>query len=256
MDIDLSGKVAIVTGASSGIGAETAVAFAKYGAKVSLVGRDEVRLLQTVNKCVEVSNVVPLWVRLDLTQPGACEAVVNKTVETYGKLDILVNSAGKVIFSFLSDDTMERLDDLMNVNFRIPYHLSQLALPHLEKTKGNIINIGTSMSRRTKPGMLGYTVSKAALQMFTRQASFELAPKGVRINCISPGPSKTNILANIIVNNPEMRDMINKDLIKSTSDSNMLDPKEVALLVCLTASDAFPSLNGADMLLDGAVCMA
>ncbi|XP_035450795.2 uncharacterized protein LOC118276560 [Spodoptera frugiperda] len=138
MEVDLSGKVAIVTGASSGIGAATAIAFAKHGAKLSLVGRDEVRLLQTANKCVEVSmsNEVPLWVRLDLTQPGACEAVVNKTVETYGKLDILVNSAGKVVLSDLSDESMDILDDLMNLNFRVPYRMTQLSLRHLEKTKG------------------------------------------------------------------------------------------------------------------------
>lgn len=255
-NIDLTGKVAIVTGASSGIGAETAIAFARFGATLSIVGRDEVRLLETVNKCVAVNNVVPLFIPLDLAHEGACEAVVNKTVESYGRIDILVNSAGKMALSFLSDSSMETIDDLMNINFRVPYHLSQLVLPYLVKMKGNIINIGSSMSKRSTPGILGYAISKAALQMFSKQAAFELAPKGVRINCISPGPSKTNILAKVIVHHPELRDKIKSNLQESAFDGNMLDPKEVALLVCLTASDVFPSLNGSDILFDGAACNA
>ncbi|KAJ8705972.1 hypothetical protein PYW07_010749 [Mythimna separata] len=254
--IDLTGKVAIITGASSGFGAETAIAFARFGARLSLIGRDEVRLLETVNKCTAVNNIVPLFIPLDLAHTGACEAVVNKTVETYGRIDILVNSAGKMALSFLSDNSMENVDELMNINFRIPYYLSQLVLPYLVKTKGNIVNIGSSMSKRSTPGMLGYTVSKAALQMFSRQAAFELAPKGVRINCISPGPSNTNLLAKLIVHHPELRDQINSNFQESTFDGKMLDPKEVALLICLTASDVFPSLNGSDMLLDGAACTA
>ncbi|KAJ8708104.1 hypothetical protein PYW08_010470 [Mythimna loreyi] len=255
-NIDLTGKVAIITGASSGFGAETAIAFARFGAALSLIGRDEVRLLETVNKCAAVNNVVPLFIPIDLAHEGACEAVVNKTVETYGRIDILVNSAGKMALSFLSDSSMENVDELMNVNFRIPYHLSQLVLPYLVKTKGNIINIGSSMSKRSTPGMLGYIVSKAALQMFSRQAAFELAPKGVRINCISPGPSNTNLLAKLIAHHPELRDEINSNVKQSTFDGKMLDPKEVALLICLTASDIFPSLTGSDMLLDGAACNA
>ncbi|XP_022828674.1 uncharacterized protein LOC111358023 [Spodoptera litura] len=256
MEIDLKGKVAIVTGASSGIGAATAIAFAKHGAKLSLVGRDEVRLLQTVNKCVEVSNEVPLWVRLDLTQPGACEAVVNKTVETYGKLDILVNSAGKVVLSDLTDESMEKLDDLMNLNFRVPYRLTQLSLRHLEKTKGNIVNIGSSMSKRGLPGTLGYTLSKEALQTFSRQAVLELAPLGVRINCITPGPSRTNIRAPLIVNNPHLLADLSAAYAQYLDNGMILDPNEIATLICWTASDMFPNLNGADMLLDGAHCMA
>ena len=255
-NIDLTGKVAIVTGASSGIGAETAIAFARFGARLTLVGRDEVRLLETVNKCVAINNEMPLFIPLDLANEGACDAVVNKTVDTYGRIDILVNSAGKMAISFLSDETMEKLDDLMNVNFRVPYHLSQLVLPYLIKTKGNIINIGSSMSKRSTPGMLGYTISKAALQMFSRQAAVELAPKGVRINCISPGPSKTNIMAKVIVHNPELREQIHSNIQESNFDGKMLDPKEVAMLICLTASDIFPSLNGSDMLFDGAACNA
>ncbi|XP_047037954.1 uncharacterized oxidoreductase SSP0419-like [Helicoverpa zea] len=254
--IDLSGKVAIITGASSGIGAETAFVFARFGAKLALVGRDEVRLLETVTKCLAINDVVPLWIPLDLAHEGVCETVVQRTIETYGRLDVLVNCAGKVAISYLSDQSMKVFDDLMNVNFRVPYHLSQLSLPHLIKTKGNIINIGSSMSKRTQKGMLGYTVAKAALQMFSRQAAFELAPLGVRINSISPGPTNTNIVANLIVHNPQLMDEINSVVKESSSYGKYLDPKEIALLICLTASDVFPSLNGSDILFDGAASMA
>lgn len=253
--IDLSEKVAIITGASSGIGAETAIVFASFGAKLSVVGRDESRLIKTVNKCLSKSSLVPLLIKLDLTHPGSCETVIKKTVEKYGKIDILVNCAGKVMISSLFDNSMEVFDEVMNINFRVPYHLSQLALPYLVKTKGNIINIGSSMTKRSKPGLMPYTVSKAAVQVFSKHAALELASAGVRINSISPGYTKTNLTANL-TNNDEMRDTINGELVQAMPNGKMLEPTEVALLICLTASDVFPNLNGSDLLLDGAASLA
>lgn len=253
--IDFHDKVVIITGASSGIGAATAVAFAGYGAKLTLVGRNEARLLKTANKCVSKSNLFPLWLQLDLTHAGSCETVVNKTVEMYGRIDILVNCAGKVAMSSLFDESMDMFDELMNINFRVPYHLSQLALPHLVLTKGNIINLGSSMSRRYKPGILPYVISKSALQVFAKHAAPELICEGVRINTISPGPTRTNILQNLNISD-DIKELTYDIMAQEMPNGSILEPHEVAKLICLTASDVFPSLNGSEILIDGAACLA
>lgn len=254
-NIDFNGKVAIITGASSGIGAATAILFAGFGATLTLVGRNEPKLLKTANECAQKNNSVPLWLPLDLTHPGKCETVVNKTVEMYGRIDILVNCAGKVIMSSLFDESMEMYDDVMNINCRVPYHLSQLALPHLIKTKGNIVNIGSSMSKRYKPGLLPYVISKAALEVFTKHAAPELECEGVRINTISPGPTKTNILQNVNITE-DMKEHTYEYLAQDMPSGTVLEPQEVAMLICLTASNVFPNLNGSELLVDGAACMA
>lgn len=112
------------------------------------------------------------------------------------------------------------------------------------------------MSKRRLPGTLGYTISKEALQTFSRQAALELAPLGIRINCITPGPSRTNIRAPIIVNNPHLHGDRRVAYAQYLDNGTFLDPNEIATLICWAASDVFPNLNGADMLLDGAHCMA
>lgn len=253
--IDFHNKVVIITGASSGIGAETAIAFANFGAKLTIVGRNETRLLQTATKCRCKNSLVPLWLQLDLTHPGSCEKVINKTMEMYGRIDILVNCAGKVAMSSLFDENMDIFDDLMNINFRVPYHLSQLALPYLVLTKGNIINIGSSMSRRYKPGILPYVLSKSALEVFTKHAAPELATEGVRINTISPGPTRTNILQNVNITE-DIKEITYEVLAQEMPNGTVLEPQEVAMMICLAASEVFPSLNGSELLIDGAACMA
>ncbi|XP_075987689.1 putative oxidoreductase SSP0419 [Anticarsia gemmatalis] len=253
--IDFHGKVAIITGASSGIGAATAVAFASYGAKLTLVGRNEARLLETANKCVSKSSLVPLWLQLDLTHPGSCQRLINKTVEMYGRIDILVNCAGKVAVSSLFDESMDIFDDLMNINFRVPYQLSQLALPYLITTKGNIVNIGSSMTRRYKPGILPYIISKSAVEVFTKFAAPELITEGVRINSICPGHTKTNILQNVNITE-DIKEVTYDVLAQDMPNGEVLEPEEVATLICLAASDVFPSMNGSELLVDGASCMA
>ncbi|KAJ0170602.1 hypothetical protein K1T71_013973 [Dendrolimus kikuchii] len=252
--IDFTDKVVIVTGASSGIGAEAAVAFASYGATLTLVGRDETRTLHTAQRCVAKNKLVPLWLLLDLSLPGSCETVISKTIEMYGKIDVVVNCAGKIVQSSLYDSSMEAFDEVMNINFRVPYYLSQLALPYLVKTKGNIINIGSSMSKRFRPGFLPYIISKAALETMTKHAAPELVSEGVRINTISPGMTRTNILANFNRKN-RMQQLTYEDLAMNMPNGQILEPTEVALLICLAASDVFPSLNGSELLLDGGASM-
>lgn len=248
--MDYTGKVVIVTGASSGIGAATAKLYASYGALIAAVGRNETRLNDVANVCESYKGNRPLCILLDLLVPGSCEELVKRTVQTYGKIDILVNCAGKAAVTSLFDNSMEIFDELFALNLRVPYRLTQLCLPYLKRTKGNVVNIFGSPSR-VRPGFIPYAMIKEALEKFTTAGSTELASEGVRMNAVRPGLTRTNFLSNFNVDDDCM-DMTYK-LIQDTLPNKVInEPEEVAKLILFVTSDTCPNLNGAHIVLDGA----
>lgn len=143
----LSGKVALITGASSGIGAATAVLFSKLGATVSLTGRNVENLQKTSLACQQAASEQnqkkPLLIQADLMSEDDTSKIVDKTVAEFGKLDILVNNAGVLEMGTIENSSLEQYDRIMNVNVRAIYQLTMLATPELVKTKGNIVNISS-----------------------------------------------------------------------------------------------------------------
>ena len=143
----LSGKVALITGASSGIGAATAVLFSKLGATVSLTGRNVENLQKTSLACqqaaAEQTQKKPLLIQANLMSEDDTSKIVDKTVAEFGKLDILVNNAGVLEMGMIENSSLEQYDRIMNVNVRAIYQLTMLATPELVKTKGNIVNISS-----------------------------------------------------------------------------------------------------------------
>ena len=143
---DFSGKVALVTGSSSGIGAAIAIQFAAYGAKVAITGRNAANLQKIADKIEQVSNgVKPLQIIGDLQDDSLPARLINETVAKYGRLDILVNNAGAGTpnGSLASENLLEEFDFVLKLNVRSVVELTQRAVPHLEKTKGNIINVSS-----------------------------------------------------------------------------------------------------------------
>lgn len=253
--IDFTGKVVIVTGASSGIGAEIAKLLASYKAKLTLVGRDDARLMKVAQECENRNGLPSLCLLLDLTVDKNCKVTVDKTIETYGRLDVLINCAGKIKVTSLFDRTIELFDEMIAINLRVPYLLTQLSLPYLLKSKGNVVNIGSSLPKRHRPGFLAYKISKTGLDKFTKQAAAELASEGVRVNAISPGITRTNILENLNVNG-DLMPLIYDAIAENLPQRTVIEPKEVAMLVVLTASNIFPHLNGSNFVVDGATSMS
>ena len=240
--MSFAGKVAIVTGASSGIGAATAIAFSKEGARVVLIGRNAEKLSNVANKCNQ-----PLVIRADISQDEEAAKVVKQTIDEFGQLDVLVNNAGfATLGSLLKGDIMKAYDDVMGVNLRAAIHLSQLAAPHLIKTQGNIVNISSVGGQYPSPlpVLMTYSVSKAALNHFSECAAVELAPHGVRVNTVSPGPVKTDIIENS--NFPWTWD----DFQKGTSLNRVSEPQEIADLVLFLASDKAKGVTGSNFLSD------
>ncbi|KPJ18484.1 putative oxidoreductase [Papilio machaon] len=251
MDIDFKNKVVIVTGASSRIGAEVAKLFARYEAKLVLVGRNEEERLKTVAEDCTVDGLLPLCILLDLTHPGSCETVINKTIELHGKIDVLINGAGKLKMASIFDQSIETFDEIIAINLRVPYYLCQLAVPYLKKTKGNIVNIAASLSHRHISGFLTYNITKNAIQLFTEQAAVEATGEGIRINSINPGCTKTNLLLNMNVE-PQNLEAAYKNISKHFPTRLPIEASEVAKLICIIASDLFPDINGSNIGIDGA----
>ena len=141
---DINGKVTLITGAGGGIGAATAILFARLGAKLSLTDRDEDNLKRTIDECVRVGPAQaeqPLMVLADLCSDAEVAKIVDSTIAKFGRLDILVNSAGNFEFGSIESTSMEQYDRIMSVNVRSVYHLTMLCAPHLIQTRGNIVNM-------------------------------------------------------------------------------------------------------------------
>ncbi|XP_047037955.1 3-oxoacyl-[acyl-carrier-protein] reductase FabG-like [Helicoverpa zea] len=248
--MDFTGKVVIVTGASSGIGAATAKLFAQHGATLAIVGRNEARLHSVGNQCEAAKGIPPLCLLYDLTVDQNCEELVEKTLQTFKQIDVLVNCAGKISVTSLFDTTMENFDDLIAINLRAPYKMTQLCTPHLRKTKGNIVNVFGAPTA-VKPGFMHFGMCKDAMQRFTKAGALELVVEGIRMNAVRPGLTRTNILGNLNVQETDM-DRAYEKLAKTVPSNVIIEPEEVARMILFAASDIAPNMTGANLVVDGA----
>ncbi len=185
----MSKKVAIVTGASSGIGRATAKIFADNGFTVVAVGRNEKELEAVASDAGERIKVQ----LADVTELTQLDRVVNETADALGRIDCLVNAAGIIMNGTIETTALDDWDKMLNINLRSVFALSQKCVPHLAATKGNIVNVSSVTGTRAFPGVLAYCVSKAGIDQLTRCSALELAPKGIRVNAVNPGVVVTNI---------------------------------------------------------------
>jgi NAD(P)-dependent dehydrogenase (short-subunit alcohol dehydrogenase family) len=175
-------KVVLVTGASSGIGEASAIKFASEGATVAAVAR-RIEKLQALKN--QSSKIYPF--AADLTNENQTTAVVKSITDKFGRIDVIVHAAGIIGTGSIENVSLSDWDVMMNINLRSILQLTQLCLPELIKTKGNVVCVSSVAGLRSFPGILAYSVSKAALDQFTRCTALELAPKGVRVNAVNPG---------------------------------------------------------------------
>ncbi|XP_073822507.1 3-oxoacyl-[acyl-carrier-protein] reductase FabG-like [Musca autumnalis] len=248
--MDFSGKVVIVTGASSGIGAGAAVHFAELGALLTIVGRNVEKLQDTSNKIKAIKGQEPLLVKADMTNEDDVKRIVNETIAKYGKIDVLVNNAGVLETGTIENTSLEQYDRVMNTNIRAVYQLTMLAVPELIKTKGNIVNVSSVNGIRSFPGVLAYNVSKAAVDQFTRCVALELAAKGVRCNAVNPGVIITEIHKRGGMN----EEAYAKFLEHSRTTHALGRPgqvNEVSGVIAFLASDKASFITGASLPVDG-----
>jgi len=191
----LEGKVAIITGSSVGIGEGIALMFAKEGAHVSITGRNQAALDKVAAECKKLGAKV-ISTTGDLTSDDFLKKLIDHTLSAFGRIDVLVNNAGMItkLHSILEAlPVLENFDRTLEVNLRSVYRLCAYAVPHLVKSKGNIINISSVASLKPMPNSIPYCVSKAGLDMLTRCLALELASSQVRVNGVCPGVFKSEL---------------------------------------------------------------
>jgi NAD(P)-dependent dehydrogenase (short-subunit alcohol dehydrogenase family) len=187
-----SGKVAVVTGASSGIGRAATLGLAAAGASVVAVGRNQAAL-EAVMAEIGHTGQQAIAVVADVTDAGAPAAIVDGAVSRFGAIDVLVNAAG-ILATGGTDATDDELwDRVMAINVRAPFRLMRDAFPHLKARRGAVVNVSSVNGRRVFPGLAVYNTSKAALDHLTRTAAIDWAPHGVRVNAVNPGVTVTNL---------------------------------------------------------------
>ncbi|KAL5284601.1 hypothetical protein ACFFRR_006728 [Megaselia abdita] len=244
-----SGKVAVITGASSGIGAATAELFAKEGASLALVARNTENLKLTGEECKKGNpNAEVLLITADVTKD--VERIVKETLEKFGKINILVNNAGILAYGGILETDVEVLDSMLNTNLRSVYHLTKLVAPHLIETQGNIVNVSSIAGLRSFAGSITYGISKAALDQLTRCCSLDLAPKKVRVNSVNPGVVVTDIFKKSGMTEEEHNAYLERS--KGTHAMGRVGHvTEVASTIAFLASDEASFITGALVPVDG-----
>lgn len=245
----LKGKTALVTGASSGIGRATAVSMAANGANVALVARNLSGLEESVAR-IRDSGGNAMAISADLTVATDCRKAVEAAVGQFGRLDILVNAAGIIATGTIQDTSEATWRQMMDINLDATFRMMQLALPHLEATKGNIVNVSSVNGIRAFAGVLAYNVSKAAVDQLTRCSALELAPKGIRVNAVNPGVTVTNLHRRGGMDEAKYRAFLEHS--RTTHPLGRPgNPEEVADLIVFLASDRAGWITGASHPIDG-----
>lgn len=246
-------KIVLITGASSGIGAETAVEFSKLGANIVITGRSEEKLQNVAQLCKDISpdKLEPLVITADMNKEADIQDIVSKTITKFSKLDVLVNNAGILEPGTIENTSLDQYDRIMNTNVRGPYYLTMLASPNLIASKGNIINVSSVTGLRAFPNVLAYCMSKSALDQMTRCVALELASKGVRVNAVNPGVITTGLHKR----DGGMTEEQYAAFLKKCEETHALgrpgDVKEVAASIIFLASNGASFITGATLPVDG-----
>lgn len=249
LHIDLTGKRILVTGASSGIGAEIAATVATAGADVAVVGRDRARLEQTAQRVRDAGRSVAS-IAADLTSDEAGPAVVAAAVDDLGGLDGIVHAAGIFDPQPLGDGGLEVLDRHLQANVRAPYGLTLAAIEHL-RPGGSLVFISSIGGHVGFPECSAYSASKGAIEALVRALAVEEAPNGVRVNAIAPGNVRTRMNAHLFEDPQYLAGELAMTPLNRIGEVVDIAPAAAFLL-----SDAAAYITGASLVIDGGVVAA
>jgi 3-oxoacyl-[acyl-carrier protein] reductase len=243
MNRKLEGKIALITGGSRGIGAAIAKRLAADGANVAITYTKGADAAASVVKEIETAGGKAIAIQADATDAGAVSAAVEKTVTTFGRLDVLVNNAGTAIPKTFEETTLEEMDRVLDINVRGVFIATQAALKHM-KSGGRIIMIGSSVGERVLvPGLVPYAATKGAVKIFTQALSREVANRNITVNNVQPGPIDTDL-------NPATTEWAVPQKAATALDRyGHVD--EVAALVAFVAGPESSYITGANLTVDG-----
>ena len=243
MSKQLEGKIALVTGGSRGIGAAIAKRLAGDGAKVAITYTKGADAAASVVKAIEGVGGKAIAIQADAADAAAVNAAIEKTVATFGRLDVLVNNAGTAIPKTFEETTLEEMDRVVNINVRGVFVATQAALKHM-KSGGRIISIGSAVGERVSvPGLVPYSATKGAVKIFTQALSREVGSRGITVNNVQPGPIDTEL-------NPAAGDWAVPQKAATGLD-RYGNVDEVAALVAFVAGPESSYITGANLTVDG-----
>ncbi|CAF0705968.1 unnamed protein product [Brachionus calyciflorus] len=246
--LNLNNKVSIITGASSGIGKATAILFSKLGSDLVILGRDEKALDETISKCNTKTKIIKIIG--DVKRSEIQLKLVTECLTNFGKITTLVNNAAVFRLSSILNTKIEEYDEVMNTNLKSVLQLTQLCAPHLIKEKGTVINVSSIAGTKSFQNLLPYSMSKAALDQFTKCVALELADKGVRVNSVNPGTIETNIHRRAGYTEEQYKTFLER--CKTTHALGRTgQPDEVANTIAFLASDLSSFTTGEIIHVDG-----
>ena len=239
-------NVALVTGASSGIGAAIAIAFADAGWSVMAAGRNEGRL----EEVADVSEQISTWTG-ELEKSDDCDELVADTVDEFGRLDCLVNAAGVLIRANTEETSDDDWRDTLAINLDVPFFLSRAAIPHIRKVAGSIVNISSVWGLEAGDRAVAYCASKGGLILLTRAMALDHAKDGVRINAVCPGGVDTPMLVSETQEQGDDVEAFLEDVASESPNGRIAMPEDIAGLVVFLASDAASHMTGTAIPIDG-----
>jgi 3-oxoacyl-[acyl-carrier protein] reductase len=244
----LKGKVALVTGASRGIGKAIALKLAEHGADVVVNYVSSEKAAEEVkNSIIKLGSQAEIY-QADIADRKALEEMVSFTIKKFGKIDILVNNAGIVRFGTITDMTQPDWNDVINTNLSGMFHLCQLVAPHMkDQNYGKIINLSSLAAVMNLPASYGYTASKAGVSAFTRVLGSELIPNNISVNAIAPGIIKTDML-------DALGDAAGYYLAQIPA-ARFCEPEEVAELAYFLSQDVSRYIVGQTIVIDGGLAL-
>ncbi|MBI4547086.1 MAG: SDR family oxidoreductase [Ignavibacteriae bacterium] len=248
MDSEFSNKIFIVTGASSGIGKATALMAIERGARVSFVSRREKELKAL---CSTLKADFVEVIAADVTKESDRQRIVRQTVDRFGGIDVLVNAAGIIGSGSIETTSLEQWNEMMDINLRSLFRLTQLTLPSIIERKGNIVNVSSVTGIRAFPKVLAYCVSKAGVDQLTRCTALELGPKGVRVNAVNPGVVVTNLHRATGMMDEETYQKFLEHSKTTHPLGRVGTPEEVAEFILFLASDRAGWITGGSFSIDG-----
>jgi 3-oxoacyl-[acyl-carrier protein] reductase len=243
MTKNLEGKIALITGASRGIGAAIAKRLAADGAMVAITYARGTDAAASIVKAIEKAGGKAIAIQADATDAGAVKAAIEQTVASLGKLDVLVNNAGTAIPKKFEETTLEELDRVIDINLRGVFVTTQAALKHMNDG-GRIVMIGSCVGERMMtPGLVPYSATKGAMRMFAQGLSREVGDRGITVNNVQPGPIDTDL-------NPAAGEWAVPQKA-NTALNRYGSVDDVAALVAFVAGPEASYITGANLTVDG-----
>ena len=245
---DLTGRVALVTGGSRGLGKSMARIYAEHGANIMICSRNAAELEEAAKEIGEGLNVRVEWMTADLYKKEDPQRVANETISRLGRVDVLVNNAGGNTPQRADQITDEAWDNIIEINLSSIMRLTRAVLPQMMERKwGRIIHTSSVLGLGGKLGRNVYSATKAGLIGMARSAALDLGPFGITVNCIAPGPFLTELPLGLL-NEDQKQEFTNRTALKRWGR-----PEEIAGVALLLGTDAGSYITGATLLIDGGV---